>query len=337
MTFATSDLTDSDQNQTPWAFVVIGDTQDSVMDTKFGINPFLPNLFKAIATEKPDFILHTGDCISGEYTSDNSPIAGNFTGMYGHFMKAATPVYNYSSHSGIPIYTIRGNHDNGNRYEGNESLKAAYLLTIARDLPTNGPEGETQLTYSFSHKGAMFIGIDEYIPHDGKTATVNQEWLDSVLTDTSTPYIFVWGHSPAYPLNINGIDPYTMSLFPEDRDAFWNSLTSHKIPIYFCGHYHLYCRGQKDETWQITGGTGGGALGGFNPDTVDPNLEVAYPKEKVLAKSQGYGYSVITVDITNGTITVVQKQYMNKQGAWKIMDLFILPVSHKTRNLLVMR
>ena len=331
-TFSAADLIDSNQSHTAWSFVVIGDTQDSVMDTKAGINPFLPNLFKAIASENPDFVLHTGDCISGEYTSDDSPIGGNFIGMYEHFMEAATPVYNYSSHSGIPIYAVRGNHDNGNRYEGNESLKEAYLSTIARDLPTNGPEGETKLTYSFIHNGAMFIGLDEYIPHGGKIATVNQEWLDSILTSTNTPYIFVWGHSPAYPLNIKGIDPYVMSLFPEERDAFWNSLTTHKVPLYFCGHYHLYCRGQKDGTWQIIGGTGGGALSGFNPETVDPDLQVAYPKEKISAASQGIGYSVITVDISNGTITMVQKQYISSKGAWKIIDTGILPVEKKGKS-----
>lgn len=325
-TFATSDEIESDQNQTPWSFVIIGDTQDAVMDTKTGISPMLPALFKAIASEKPDFVLHTGDCISGEYTADDSPAMGNFIGMYRHFMEAAAPVYNYSSHSGIPIYTVRGNHDNGNRYEGNESLIDAYLSTIARDLPTNGPEGEEQFSYTFIHNGALFIGVDEYIPHNGKIATVNQEWLDSALAGAGTPFIFVWGHSPAYPLNKNGIDPYVMSLFPEDRDAFWNSMVSHHVPLYFCGHYHLYSRGQKEGTWQIIGGTGGGSASGYDPGAVDPSLQVAYPTEPVPAMDQGIGYSLVTVDIANGTVSLVHKQYQGNRETWQVIDSSVIPV-----------
>jgi hypothetical protein len=121
-----------------------------------------------------------------------------------------------------------------------------------------------------------------------------------------------------------------MSLFPEERDAFWNSLTAHDVPVYFCGHYHLYCRGQKDGTWQIIGGTGGGAPGGFNPDTVDPDLQVAYPDKTESAGKQGIGYTVITVDVPGGKITGEQKQYQAGRATWKIIDSFSLPVTNET-------
>ena len=293
------------------------------MKTKTGISPFLPDMFRQIATEHPDFVLHAGDVISGEYTSDDAPIAGNFAGMYGNFMHAASPVYNYSTHTGIPIYTVRGNHDNGNQYEGNASLQAAYVSSVAQGLPDNGPEGEKTLTYSFVHKGIQFIGLDEYLYRQGKTGIPNMDWLSATLNANESSSIIVWGHSPAFAFG-SGIDPYPMYLFTDDRDLFWQNLTDNHCLMYFCGHVHQYARGEVDGTLQILCGNGGGIGVGINPANADPLLQISYPTHAISAKEQRIGYLLVTVDPIHQIIQGTEKQFNPVLRKWENIDSFTL-------------
>ena len=173
-------------------------------------------------------------------------------------VEAVSPIHNYSTGTGIPIYVIRGNHEDGYADLPLPAILEAYLATVASGMPLNGPPGEEKLTYSFTYKGAKFIAIDEYIPHNGIKNTMNQSWVDGQLTQDTRPFMFVMGHSPAYYVS-NDTEDITTSLQvqPAQRDIFWKSLADNHVPIYFCGHVHMYVRGESQGVQQVIGGDGG--------------------------------------------------------------------------------
>ena len=131
-------------------------------------------------------------------------------------------------------------------------LLDAYRNSVAADMPLNGPPGEERLTYSFTYKGAKFIAIDEYFPHDGLKETVNQSWVDQELTSNTRPFTFVFGHTPAYLVKDDSEDRgFDIAVHPVSRDTFWNSLADHHATAYFCGHAHIYVRGEKQGVQQV--------------------------------------------------------------------------------------
>jgi 3',5'-cyclic AMP phosphodiesterase CpdA len=96
------------------------------------------------------------------------------------------------------------------------------------------------LTYSFTHKNAFFVGLDDYInPHK-----VNQTWLEDQLAKNKQQFVFIFGHEPAFEIN----HPDCLAYYRTDRDEFWNSLGRSGVQIYFCGHDHLYNRAHVFDT-----------------------------------------------------------------------------------------
>ena len=307
-----------------WTFVVYGDTRDD-MNTTTGISPVLRPIASAIAAEKPDFILFDGDLITGRVMNNNSPMVNNYTGQFGNWMEAVSPIHNYSTGTGIPIYVIRGNHEDGYADHPLPAILEAYLATVASGMPTNGPPGEEKLTYSFTHKGAKFIAIDEYIPHNGIKNTVNQSWVDGQLTQDTRPFMFVMGHSPAYYVSKDTHDiPTSLQAQPAQRDIFWKSLADNHVLIYFCGHLHMYVRGESQGVQQVIGGNGGAPLLEFDPATVPPALTLEYPLRAVVQSDQKFGYLVITVHEDSGTFEGVQKVLNPVTGAWETGDTFTM-------------
>ena len=53
------------ENGHTWKFIVFGDTPDGNKSSTTGISPNLALLATAIAAEKPAFVVHIGDLISG--------------------------------------------------------------------------------------------------------------------------------------------------------------------------------------------------------------------------------------------------------------------------------
>jgi len=248
----------------------------------------------------------------------------NFTGQFGNWEKAVSPIYNYTSGTGIPLYVIRGNHEDGiDRI--NAALLDAYRTTVASGMPANGPPGEEKLTYSLTHKGAKFILNDDYIEHNGKKETVNQSWVDGQLTQDTRPFMFVLGHSPAYLVDNDTEDiPYSLPTRPAERDTFWNSMVNNNVSAYFCGHAHLYVRSESQGLTQIVVGNGGAPMQGFDPALVNPVLTLEYPLSPISQNDQKVGYLLITVHEDSGTFDGVQKVLNPVTGAWEVGDTFTL-------------
>ena len=307
-----------------WKFVVFGDSPDPATNTTTGISPALAPIARAIAAEKPDLAVYIGDLANGALLTNASPMQKNYTGQFGNWMEAVSPVHNYTAGTGIPLYVIRGNHEEDlNRTD--TALLDAYRGTVASDMPVNGPPGEDKLTYSFTYKGAKFILNDDYIAHNGKKETVNQSWVDGQLTEDTRPFIFVFGHSPVYLVDRDKEDlPFSLAMHPAERDVFWKSMVDNNVSAYLCGHAHVYVRAESQGLTQIVSGNGGAPMQGFDPADADPALTTDYPKNAIAANDQKVGYLVITVHEDTGTFDGEQKMYNPATQSWETGDTFTI-------------
>lgn len=151
----------------PWTFAVICDIRggSEYSNSNTGVNDIvLKAMAKDIVENGCDLVLIPGDLING-YSKDNNLSTEK---QFENWKTAMSPVYN----ARIKVYTVRGNHESGGSID--PAFKDAYFQAFSADNPDNGPKGEKDLTYSFIHKNAFFIGIDEYADHH--THKVNQEW-----------------------------------------------------------------------------------------------------------------------------------------------------------------
>ncbi len=273
-----------------WTFVVVGDSRAGSPLSSTGVSPDLPAIASAIAAEEPAFVLFTGDLVSG-WMVDLDDRA-----QFEHWEEAMRPVHDYANGTGVQVYVVRGNHE-----DWSARLRDAYLATVAQGMPANGPPDQVCLTYSFSYGGARFIGLDQYT---GMEETVDQDWLDAELNATPEPVRFVFGHEPAWSVSKGEDD---LSTHPDERDAFWTSLADHCVTAYFCGHEHLYARGEAQGVAQVIVGTGGAPASGFAPSAADPALQIDYPAEAVPASQAPLGYLVVRVDPANGTVSGTER------------------------------
>jgi hypothetical protein len=311
-----------------WSFAVFGDTRDATQDTQTGISPLLNRIAEGIAADKPALVIHTGDLINGYYTHAASPVNGKYDKMFENWKAAVKPIYDFNRRTGIPLYLVRGNHEDGELIT-NKQLKAAYLKNIAPFMPQNGPELEKGLTYGVFYRQATFIALDEYsIKELGLLrGLVDQPWLNEQLARHKAPFMFVFGHVPAYKAADSNVGPFPdLYYFPKHRDVFWNSLRESGVSMYLCGHVHFYCRVTKDGVQQVLIGNGGANTVDFTPEKVDPSVTLNYPLTAMKAPDVKAGYVFFTVDEATRTVTGVQKLWNEKTSAWETGDTFTTQV-----------
>jgi Calcineurin-like phosphoesterase len=201
----------------PWKFIVCGDSRgkDNGVNTEI-----LGPLAQQIAKTGADLVLFTGDSMTGSLLQSTSKK------YLDQWRAAMTPVYK----AGIKVYPIAGNHE-WIYYNLPEVWRKEFP-----ELPDNGPKGEEKMTYSFTHKNALVIGLDQYSGHRHE---VDQKWLNKQLAARDAkaqPHVFVFGHEPAYA----ALHADCMDNDEQARDAFIQSLVYAGGRFYFCGHDHFY-------------------------------------------------------------------------------------------------
>src|SRR5665647_1636144 len=115
---------------------------------------------------------------------------------------------------------MMGNHDR----TGRSSSDSAWQNTF--DLPTNGPDGYSELVYSFDFQNSHFIVLNS---EKSKASTIDQvqrDWLEKDLSANKKGNTFVFFHEPAYPVS-SKIDA-SLDAHPDERDALWNILVRYK-------------------------------------------------------------------------------------------------------------
>ena len=323
------------QELTPsWRFAVIADTQG---DNRAGNNKSCINdkavqaIADDIVQEKPAFVLVAGDLVNGWFRNGGT----GYAVQYANWREAMKPVYQ----AGIWVYPVRGNHDSGPERLALPSLPPhlepppdtpALLKKAFRDafpepyIPGNGPAGEEGLTYSFVYRDAFIVGLDQYT---GGQHEVNQDWLDRQLAGNRSPHVFVYGHEPAFETGHKD----NLAFYPEERDAFWNSIGRAGAKIYFCGHDHFYNRAivpdnDGSQIRQIIAGTGGGVLRTW-PGVYKDGKRV----QGEYHNNNHHGYILVTVD--RHKVTIVWRAMVEEDGTvtWRILDSFAYTLSD-TRN-----
>lgn len=221
----------------------------SMADSRGGNNgvndAILSNLLSAVMSSGSEFIVFSGDLVTG--SSDNSVLNSQLN----HWRDVMAPAYN-SDMYGAKVYAGPGNHE-----IANSSSSEGVWQSVFSDLPSNGPAGETYMTYSFDYMNSHFIMLDTN--RAGLYHTLNYDWLANDLAATTADHIFVFGHEPAYPVgpHINS----SLDADPAQRDAFWQLLNSYNVQdIYLTGHEHLYNHTEVDGIHQVITGTSGAPI-----------------------------------------------------------------------------
>lgn len=270
-----------------WRFAVVADTHVGASDTVAEMIPYL-------LADSIDCGLFPGDIADGGLAATESELSSQIT----HWLSIMQPLYD----EGIGVYPVYGNHEDdahNNLTVWNSIFSGAYAL------PQNGPSGEMNLTYSVSHKNALFIGLDTY----QNIHIINQEWLNEQLALNTAPHIFVFGHEAAF------------KVFHEDclddsasaRNTFWESLSQAGVKTYFCGHDHFLDvakiddgdENEENDVYQYLVGTGGGWLMSQFSNYNGENTP--YIPERIFHEME-YGYALVEIsgsgaDDTQVTIT----------------------------------
>jgi len=179
-------------------------------------------------------------------------------------------------------YPIIGNHEADtpdemdwlrNEYHNGNSSRTPLKHCTNQD----GPTGSLETTYSWDYGNAHFIALNQYwdgkstlgsdVATDGDIAPQLYDWLAEDLAANMKPFVFVFGHEPAFPYNRNlgsSLDKY-----PNNRDQFWSLLETNGVHAYFCAHTHYYSKHKGDknlvgDVWQLdTGNVGNDPGDGF--------------------------------------------------------------------------
>lgn len=230
------------KSQTKWRFAVIGDTHVGSSDTVAEMIPYMES-------DSIDCVLICGDIVEGGLACTGVQLQAQLNDWKTIF----SPLYQ----KGIGVYPIRGNHEN----DAKNDINAWNTVFSGNDaLPQNGPSGENNLSYSFHHNNALFIGLDNYV----NIHQVNQTWLDQKLDTNTYPHVFVFGHEAAF--KVFHADCLDDSV--NQRNTFWSSLSNAGVKAYFCGHDHFVDiariddgdGNQDNDVYQYLVGTGGGWL-----------------------------------------------------------------------------
>ncbi len=128
-----------------------------------------------------------------------------------------------------------------------------------------GPEGTEETTYSWDYGNAHLVVLNEYwngktrtgsdTATDGDVVPALRDWLEVDLTANEKPFVFVFGHEPAFAEHRhvgNSLDGHA-----GNRDAFWDILKKHCVQVFISGHIHYYYKELHDGVWQICDGNVG--------------------------------------------------------------------------------
>jgi hypothetical protein len=280
LVFSVSTLTFANPPEETVRFIAVGDSRGA----SSGINEtILTEIVQATIAEGVDFVLFPGDLVNG------SVVPATLEAELLQWRTIVQPLYD----SGIGVYPVRGNHDAYWKSSWDNVFSGQYAL------PSNGPLGEENITFSFSYGNVFVVGLDHYVSIN----RVNQAWLDQQFAANDLPHVFAFGHSPAFKMDHSDcLDDHVAA-----RDSFWNSLATEGARVYFCGHDHFYdhCRLYDNDAdihndlHQYIVGTAGAPL---RADDSYNGLNGMWTPVRILHERE-YGYPLIEVVGPQVTIT----------------------------------
>ena len=314
--------------QASWSFAILGDTRGNDDGQDAGVSPNLNAIARKIASLtacKPAFVLVNGDLISGELIGSTY---ADFLGQFNAWKTAMNPVVA----ANIPIYPVRGNHENEivDFFPPAAPLKQAYYDSFGVYLPTNGPnngpaDDQRGFSYSFTHRNLTVLAMDQYFYYNQYTNinpqnlgyhSLDQQWGVQQLQTADTPYKLVMVHEPAF---ITTGQDFGEQYFGagadglQRRSEFWNALGNNGCRMYVCGHVHgLSVASVADEAgnrlYQIMTGNGGAAPLDSIQDSPEPGVDVMY------INGTNFGFALATVD--DEAMTIEYYLLNTKDNSW---------------------
>jgi len=285
-----------------WKFVSIPDFLN--VDVKYPEPKWddaLDYVLDAIKAENPDFVLVAGDEVMGRWWKGKDQIEKLGKLYYTAWtdrMKA----------HGLKYYVAVGDHEMGDNpwrptIDGRRPRCAAlddvplYKRAFARymQMPQNGPEGEKGLTYSFMHKGTLFVVVDafeqQFMGEGRGTPTVTGEnlaWVEQTLRTTGlrarrkdagqrrarrpvvrfettleknagADHVVVMAHPPILG-PVRAQSSSRLMLKGGADSPLWQVMKRHGADLYLCGEVHAITCTERDGIEQIAHG----GLFGYN-------------------------------------------------------------------------
>jgi hypothetical protein len=275
---------------------------------------------RAVIGEKAEMLLWTGDLVNA-LKGD----AATFERELLSWRETMTSLYDHN----VQVLAVRGNHEIVG-YDPCDPKHAEQETPHAEDiwrkvfsgpygLPANGPAGEKDLSFFVVRDSVLVIGLDQYTHRH----SVNQEWLDEVLSEHKRDFIVVYGHEPAFMAG-NHKDEDILAAEQSKRNMMWESLIRAGARVYFCGHDHFYdhmkvLRANGDprsEMHQFTAGTAGAPyykgsdyIGNNTGWNVKPVRHIDYT----------YGYILMVIQEKRATVTFkgrISKDNYAVMDAW---------------------
>ncbi|MDR0498485.1 MAG: metallophosphoesterase [Holophagales bacterium] len=323
------------QSQNIWRFGVMGDTQWTVStDTARNPNTVAVEIIKQVneqfISKGVEFVIQVGDITD---TANNTSLQTT--------AKYRQPLYN----AGIGFYPLRGNHESSaanaaefirvfpqtrTGVQNNSPADVLSLSTTAGDIPKTGttftvgsgfssPNNYDGLSYSFSHKNATFVILDQFSPVTGTYAGLEnvigtqQSWINNVLNTRATSNLaFVFSHKGLIHEDHNDVlFGANCTINPTDQNNFINSLSTNGVKYMHSGHDHMHSRSVYTNTTgtasvqQITGASNSAKF--YTPVTTArdaQNLAAFGRNRQTMLVQELYtvGYYIYTVDGNNVTV-----------------------------------
>jgi len=322
-----------------WSFVMMGDTRGTGQPsegavTSTGISVNLSAIAAKIATLHPELVLVAGDLCNGNDVYDpqtgktpDAPPVIPYATQFANFNAAMSPVLANK----IPIYTVRGNHEN-NAFEDAPiaGLTTAYSTAFGGNNPQNwsstgnytGPD-QKGFSYSFTYKNVTFAVADQYFTYNQKAGdpgyhNLDQNWVTQQFNSSNSTFKVFMAHEPIFATE-NASDS-SESFFGNGtgvstRTDFWDSLGSAGVQLYLTGHIHnesvanTFANGGNNTIVQLMAGNGGAAP--MNDLGTDPELGV-----DVVFSKKVFGFSLATV--RDGNMTIDYYFYDTDTKQWSI-------------------
>lgn len=307
---------------------MLGDTRADRTNTTTGGSPFLNTIAQKIASLNPELVLACGDLVNGNDVPAGSPLE-DYALQFTNWMTAMQPVFDYSTGTGIPIYPVRGNHENCD-HEGPtvHALKAAYYKAFKDYVPLNGPNhGSTNdqvgFSYSFTRSNVAFVVADQYFYYDETPGLegyheLDRTWVVNQFRQTNTAYKVFMAHEPFFQTEGGGEGERffgTNAAGYQIRSEFWNALGINGVGLYLTGHIHNETvAGTTNEYGntiiQLMAGNGGAPLEKIG-NLPEPGVEVLYTNSH-------YGFALATV--RDDAMTIQYYSLNTSNNSWTVAD-----------------
>jgi len=309
-----------------WSFAMLGDTRGDRSNTTTGVSLWLTNIAQKISSLSPNLVMVAGDLVNGNDVPTNSPLR-TYSIQFDNWKTAMSPVFNYATDTGIPIYPVRGNHENVDNDAGPPivDLKKAYYDAFSAYVPANGPNyGSTNdqvgFSYSFTSNNVTFVVADQYFYYDPTPGQegyydLDRAWVIQQFQQTNSSFKIFMAHEPIF--NTEHGDPGgffgTNAAGLQTREDFWNALGTNGVQLYLTGHIHnetvaSTTNDYGNTIFQLMAGNGGAPLEPVG-NSHEPGIDVQYTNAL-------FGFSLATV--RNDAMTIQYYSLNTNDSSWTV-------------------